>query len=127
MSAVAAEKITVYGDGKMIRAFTHVRDVVEGIVLATRKGRSGEVYNIGGGRANSCSILEAARLVEELGGGQLRTEYVDEPRRGDHICYISDLRKLKDHYPGWDVDISLRAILAQNIEAWKTRRGRAIG
>ena len=65
-----------------------------------RRGpRPGEVYNLGGGRANSCSILEAAALVEELGGGRLKTEYVDETRRGDHICYITDLRKLKAHYP----------------------------
>ena len=87
-----------------------------------RGARPGEVYNLGGGRENSCSILEAVALIEELGGPRLRYEYVDEPRRGDHICYISDLRKLKAHYPGWEVTISLREILSEIIEGWTTRR-----
>jgi CDP-paratose 2-epimerase len=69
--------------------------------------------------------VEAARLVEELGGGRLKTEYVDQNRVGDHICYISDLRKLKTHYPGWDVEISLREILRQIIDSWATRRPEA--
>ena len=61
------------------------------------------------------------RLVEELGGRRLKTEYVDENRRGDHICYISDLRKLKAHYPGWDAEVSLREILRQIVASWERR------
>jgi CDP-paratose 2-epimerase len=107
--------------GKQVRDNIHSRDVLRAIHRFAEAPRPGEVYNLGGGRGNSCSILEAAALVEELGGGHLATEYVDQARRGDHICYISDLRKLKEHYPGWDITISLRDILAETIEAWKSR------
>ena len=69
-------------------------------------------------------MIEAAALVEELGGGRLRTEYVDQNRRGDHVCYISDLRKLKAHYPGWDVSVPLREILGEMIEGWRSRAPR---
>ena len=71
---------------------------------------------MGGGRANSCSILEAARLVDELGGGRLQTEYVDVPRRGDHICYITNLAKFRAHYPGWDLTRSLDDIVEDVYE-----------
>jgi CDP-paratose 2-epimerase len=84
--------------------------------------RPGEVYTLGGGRANSCSILEAARLVEELGGARLKTEYIDAPRRGDHICYISDMRKFQAHFPGWEIRIPLRAIVAELLDDWRERK-----
>jgi CDP-paratose 2-epimerase len=109
--------------GKQVRDNIHCRDVLRAIHRFYDAPRPGEVYNMGGGRANSCSILEAARLVDELGGGRLRTEYVDVPRRGDHICYISDLRKFQSHYPGWDVSIPLREILKEMIDGWRTRAG----
>ena len=57
-----------------------------------------------------------------MSGCRLKTEYVDQNRRGDHICYISDLRKLKSHYPGWDVEVPLREILRQIVASWGTRR-----
>jgi CDP-paratose 2-epimerase len=107
--------------GKQVRDNIHCRDVLRAIHRFYEAPRPGEVYNIGGGRANSCSILEAADLVDQLGGGRLKTEYVDTPRRGDHICYISDLRKLESHYPGWKVEISLRDIVAEMIESWRAR------
>ena len=62
--------------------------------------RVAEVYNLGGGKANSCSILEAFRMAEDVTGKQMNWRYVDENRIGDHICYYSDLRKMKAHYPG---------------------------
>jgi CDP-paratose 2-epimerase len=112
----------VYGyKGKQVRDNIHSRDVLGAIHRFYEAPRPGEVYNLGGGRGNSCSILEAARLVEELGGGRLKTEYVDQARRGDHICYISDLRKFQAHYPGWGVTTSLREILAEMIEGWRSR------
>jgi CDP-paratose 2-epimerase len=107
--------------GKQVRDNIHSRDVLRAIHRFYEAPRPGEVYNIGGGRQNSCSILEAARLVEKLGGGKLKMEYVEENRRGDHICYISDLRKLESHYPGWKVEISLEQILEEIIAGWQAR------
>lgn len=107
--------------GKQVRDNIHSRDVCRAIQRFIEAPRQGEVYNLGGGRGNSCSILEAAALVEELGGGRLKTEYVDQNRSGDHICYISDTRKLESHYPGWKVEISLRGILREIIEGWNAR------
>jgi CDP-paratose 2-epimerase len=65
------------------------------------------VYNIGGGRANSVSILEAFEKIANLSGKPMRWEYLDKNREGDHICYISDLAKMKVHYPSWDVTKTL--------------------
>jgi CDP-paratose 2-epimerase len=113
----------VYGyEGKQVRDNIHCRDVCRAIHRFYEAPRPGEVYNLGGGRANSCSILEAAAIVEELSGARLKTEYVDQARGGDHICYISDLRKLRAHYPGWDVEVSLREIFRQILASWETRR-----
>jgi CDP-paratose 2-epimerase len=121
-AAVSGTTYRIYGyKGKQVRDNIHCRDVLHAIQRFAEDPRPGEVYNLGGGRGNSCSILEAAALVEELGGGRLQTEYVDEPRRGDHICYISDLRKFRAHFPGWDVTIGLREIFAEIIEGWRVR------
>ena len=125
-AAIQGITYRIYGyKGKQVRDNIHCRDVLRAIHRFHDAPRPGEVYNLGGGRANSCSLVEAARLVEELGGGRLKTEYVDQNRVGDHICYISDLRKLKAHYPGWDVEISLREILRQIIDSWAARRPEA--
>lgn len=122
-AAMTGVTYRIYGyKGKQVRDNIHCRDVLRAIHRFYEAPRPGEVYNLGGGRANSCSLMEAATLVEELGGGRLKTEYVDQNRVGDHICYISDLRKLKSHYPGWDVEISLREIVRQLIASWETRR-----
>jgi CDP-paratose 2-epimerase len=71
------------------------------------------VYNLGGGRANSVSLLEATARFEELLGTKLQTEYLDEPRRGDHICYISDLSRFRTDYPGWELSVSLDDIFEE--------------
>jgi CDP-paratose 2-epimerase len=121
-AAVTGKTYRIYGHkGKQVRDNLHSRDVLCAIHRFFDAPRPGEVYNLGGGRGNSCSILEAVAMVEELGGGRLKTEYVDAPRRGDHICYISDLRKFQSDYPGWEVSIPLREILAQAIDSWRTR------
>ena len=121
-AAMTGRTYRIFGyKGKQVRDNIHCRDVLRAVHRFAEAPRPGEVYNMGGGRENSCSILEAAATVEELGGGRLATEYVDENRRGDHICYYSDLRKFKTHYPGWDVEISLREILGQIVESWGTR------
>ncbi|WP_298390794.1 hypothetical protein [Hydrotalea sp.] len=85
--------------------------------------RAGEVYNLGGGKANTCSVLEAFQLAERLTGQAQVYEYVDSPRSGDHICYYSDLRKMKAHYPQWDITISLEETMRQIVESWKKRVG----
>jgi CDP-paratose 2-epimerase len=121
-TAMTGKTYRIYGyKGKQVRDNIHCRDVLRAIHRFYEAPRAGEVYNLGGGRANSCSLLEAAELVAELGGGRLQTEYVDTARRGDHICYISDLRKLEGHYPGWKVEISLRDIVGEMIENWRWR------
>jgi CDP-paratose 2-epimerase len=102
----------IYGyKGKQVRDNIHAADVCAAALAFAESPRVGAVYNIGGGRDNSISILEAIARLEELIGRKLEVEYVDEARRGDHICYISDLTLLKGDYPGWGVTVSLGEIL----------------
>jgi CDP-paratose 2-epimerase len=106
----------IYGyKGKQVRDNIHAADVCAAALAFAESPRAGAVYNIGGGRANSVSILEAISRLEELTGRELAVEYVDEARRGDHICYISDLRRLKTDYPGWELTVSLEQILAELV------------
>jgi CDP-paratose 2-epimerase len=112
----------VYGyKGKQVRDNIHSADVVAFIRAFIAAPRVGEVYNLGGGRENSISILEGFALLEELSGRKAQYEYVDQARRGDHICYISDLRKMRAHYPGWDITRNLRTTMTEIWEAWATR------
>ncbi len=121
--AMTGRTYKIYGyKGKQVRDNIHSRDVLRAAHRFFESPRPGEVYNMGGGRENSVSLLEAAELVAELGGGRLRTEYVEQNRRGDHICYISNLEKFKAHYPGWEITISLREILTEIIESWRARK-----
>ena len=83
--------------------------------------RIAEVYNLGGGKANTCSIWEAFSITEQFTGKPQVYEYVDKNREGDHICYYSDLRKMKAHYPGWDITISLEQTIREIVESWKKR------
>jgi CDP-paratose 2-epimerase len=75
--------------------------------------QAGAVYNLGGGRGNSVSMLEAIERFEELYGTRLDSVYVDEPRRGDHICYISDLGRFRADYPEWELTMDLDAIFSE--------------
>jgi CDP-paratose 2-epimerase len=122
--AMTRTKYRVFGyKGKQVRDNIHSRDVLRAMYAFYENPRPGEVYNLGGGRGNSCSLMEAARLVEELGGGHLDTDYVDQARSGDHICYITDLTKLRSHFPGWDITVSLHEILEEIIGGWRQRLG----
>jgi CDP-paratose 2-epimerase len=124
--ALSGGTYRVFGyKGKQVRDNIHSRDVLRAVHRFYEAPRPGEVYNIGGGRENSCSIIEAANLVEELTGARLKTEYVDKARIGDHICYISDLSKLKAHYPGWKIEISLRQIVQEIVDSWRVRESAA--
>ena len=104
----------VYGyKGKQVRDNIHSLDVARFIHAFAENPRSGEVYNIGGGRNNSVSILEAFDRIAALSGRKMQFEYVDKNREGDHICYISDLTKMRTHYPGWDLTKSLDDIFEE--------------
>jgi CDP-paratose 2-epimerase len=107
--------------GKQVRDNIHSHDVAEAIAAIYASPRSGEVYNLGGGRENSCSILEAFAHVEALTGKAMRYEYAEKNREGDHICYFSDLSKLKSHYPGWGITKSLNTIFEELVQAWTQR------
>jgi CDP-paratose 2-epimerase len=107
--------------GKQVRDNIHSHDVAELIFQFSESPRCGEVYNLGGGRDNSCSILEAFALAEKHSGKAMRYTYVDENRIGDHICYYSDLRKIRSHFPQWSLSRSLDDIVREIVESWKQR------
>ncbi|MCK6579336.1 MAG: NAD-dependent epimerase/dehydratase family protein [Anaerolineae bacterium] len=109
--------------GKQVRDNIHAHDVARFIERFYEQPRSGEVYNLGGGRGNSVSILEAFDRIAQLSGKAMRYEYVDKNREGDHLCYISDLSKMQAHYPGWDITRSLDAIFEEIHAAWRDRAG----
>ena len=107
--------------GKQVRDNIHSHDVAKFIEAFISSPRSGEVYNIGGGRSNSCSIIEAFKITEGFTGKPQVSEYVDENRVGDHICYISNLDKMRNHYPDWQITISLEETIKQIVENWTNR------
>jgi len=107
--------------GKQVRDNIHSEDVAQFMFEFAQKPRVAEVYNLGGGKSNSCSILEAFTLVEQLTGNKQLSVYVDQPRIGDHICYFSDLRKMTTHYPQWNITHSLSQILDEIINAQRSR------
>lgn len=112
----------IYGyKGKQVRDNIHSLDVARFIAFFTANPRSGEVYNLGGGRANSCSIMEAFDMVQQLTGKKMHYEYVEKNREGDHICYISDLTKMRTHYPEWDITVPLQKIFQDIVEGWRLR------
>lgn len=108
--------------GKQVRDNIHSHDVARFIEAFLRAPRQGEVYNLGGGKGNTCSILEAFRITEGFTGKPQVYSYVEENRIGDHICYYSDLRKMRAHYPGWDITVSLEETIRQIVEAAAQRR-----
>jgi CDP-paratose 2-epimerase len=107
--------------GKQVRDNIHSLDVARFMAAFVAAPRSGEVYNLGGGKANSISILEAFRLAEKFTGRAQIFAYQEQNRIGDHICYYSDLRKMRSHYPSWDITQSLDATMAQIVTAWRER------
>ena len=107
--------------GKQVRDNIHSEDVARFIWEFFQAPRVAEVYNLGGGKANSCSILEAFALAEKFSGKKQSFAYVDKNRIGDHICYYSDLRKMRAHYPEWDISVSLEETIRQIVETWKKR------
>lgn len=107
---------SVFGyKGKQVRDNIHSHDVVRAIEEFAANPRPGEVYNLGGGRGNSISMLEAIGQVEALTGRKLNWRYAEEARRGDHICYISNMAKFRSHYPRWGITRTLPAILEEMV------------
>lgn len=115
--AITGATYKIYGyKGKQVRDNIHSYDVIRAMEEVIKNPRVGEVYNIGGGRENSISILEAIDKIEKLTGKKIKTEYVDEPRVGDHICYLTDLTKFKSHYPDWEITKSVDQTLAEMVQ-----------
>jgi CDP-paratose 2-epimerase len=119
---VTGGRYMVYGyKGKQVRDNIHAHDVARFVEEFIAAPRCGEVYNVGGGRQNSCSILEAFARAEAVSGRPMQWEYVDAPRQGDHICYISDLTKLQAHYPRWSITKTLDDIFDEIARSWEVR------
>ena len=107
--------------GKQVRDNIHSEDVAQFIDLFIKSPRSGEVYNLGGGKDNSCSILEAFEICKSHSGLSQNYEYLDDNRIGDHICYYSDLTKIKSHFPDFTLRHSLSDTIQQIVQAHRKR------
>tara|TARA_B100001248_G_C27362920_1_gene447455 strand:+ start:459 stop:1499 length:1041 start_codon:yes stop_codon:yes gene_type:complete len=106
--------------GKQVRDNIHSEDVAKLIGLFINSPKIGEVYNLGGGKANSCSILEAFEICESFSGKKQKYEYVKNNRIGDHICYYSDLTKIKEHYPEFEFQNNLEKTISQIVDAFRS-------
>ena len=114
---------TVFGyKGKQVRDNIHSFDVANFVNNFIRSPRVAEVYNLGGGKNNTCSILEAFNMIESISGKPMKYKYNQQNREGDHICYYSDLRKIKSHYPKWEITKSLPDIFTEIFESWQGRQ-----
>jgi CDP-paratose 2-epimerase len=119
---VEGREYKVFGyKGKQVRDNIHSEDVASFMYEFWKSPRIAEVYNLGGGKSNSCSILEAFRMAEEITGKKMNWRYVDENRIGDHICYYSDLRKMHSHYPAWRIVKTLPMIFEEIAASWRQR------
>lgn len=120
---VEGREYKVFGyKGKQVRDNIHSQDVANFMHEFWKSPRVAEVYNLGGGKSNSCSVLEAFRMVEDVTGKKMNWRYIDDNRVGDHICYYSDLRKMQSHYPGWKIVKTLPTIFKEISESWERRR-----
>jgi len=117
-TAVRGEIYQIHGyKGKQVRDNIHSHDVVRLFEEFRKNPRLGEVYNLGGGRENSISILEAIDKVNSLTQKPLRVNYSEKPRKGDHVCYISDLRKIHNHFPDWKITRNLDQVLQEMVRS----------
>ncbi|MGA7720635.1 MAG: NAD-dependent epimerase/dehydratase family protein [Ignavibacteriaceae bacterium] len=119
---IESKLYNIYGyKGKQVRDNIHAEDVVLFIYEFIKNPRIAQVYNLGGGRSNSISILEAFKLIEDISCKKMIYEYTDQNRVGDHICYISNLSKMKAHFPQWKITKNLDAIFSEIFNSWKQR------
>ena len=120
--AITDQHYTVYGyRGKQVRDNIHSYDLVNAFWHFFEAPRVAEVYNIGGGREVNCSMLEAIEVSERVVGRRLNWSYSDTNRIGDHIWWISDIRKFKAHYPGWSLTYDIEDIIAEICEGFTER------
>ncbi|HEY6842392.1 MAG TPA: NAD-dependent epimerase/dehydratase family protein [Chthoniobacterales bacterium] len=112
----------IYGyQGKQVRDNVHSYDVAKFIDHFIQSPRAGEVYNLGGGRDNSISILEAFNMIEGISGKKMTFQLLEENRKGDHLCYISNLAKIKAHFPVWRITKNLKEIFQEIYDGWRKR------
>lgn len=124
---VQGNEYKVFGyKGKQVRDNIHSEDVARFMFEFAKAPRVAEVYNLGGGKENSCSILEAFQMSETITGRSMRWSYIDENRIGDHICYYSDLRKMKEHYPNWSITKDLRTTFEEIARSHEQRLLKAV-
>jgi CDP-paratose 2-epimerase len=117
------KQYTIFGyKGKQVRDNIHSYDVARFIEEFIKNPRVAEVYNMGGGKENTCSILEAFDIISDISGKPMNYRYDEQHRSGDHICYYSDLRKMKSHYPEWDITRPLRQTFEEIHRAWVERQ-----
>jgi CDP-paratose 2-epimerase len=126
--AVIGQPYTVYGyKGKQVRDNLHSADAVTAFYEFYKAPRAGEIYNIGGGRRSHCSMIEAIDLCRAITGKDLLSTYTPANRAGDHIWYVSDMRKFQSHYPEWRQRHDLRGLMediyARNAERWVETQG----
>jgi CDP-paratose 2-epimerase len=120
---VTGRPYTIYGyKGKQVRDNIHSHDLIRAFWEFHRHPRPGEVYNIGGGARSNCSVIEAIAQVRELTGHELNVTHSDTARSGDHIWWISDTRKFETHYPEWQPEYDLQAILQDIVRAVQDRQ-----
>jgi CDP-paratose 2-epimerase len=120
---MTGDPYTVYGyGGRQVRDNIHSADLVAAFAAFHAAPRPAAVYNIGGGRASNCSMLEAITLCEEIAGRELNWELSDQHRVGDHRWWISDLGPFRRDHPGWEIRYDVRGVLKeihdQNAELW---------
>jgi CDP-paratose 2-epimerase len=109
--AQAGGAYTIFGyKGKQVRDNIHSYDVISAFEAFYQDPKPGEVYNLGGCRQNSCSMLEAIEAAQELTGKKMQVSYKEQARKGDHICYISDMSKFRRHFPNWSITKPLKQI-----------------
>ncbi|MBC7606926.1 MAG: NAD-dependent epimerase/dehydratase family protein [Burkholderiales bacterium] len=116
------KEYTVFGyKGKQVRDNIHSYDVARFIEEFINAPRIAEVYNLGGGKDNTCSVLEAFDIISKISGKPMKYKYDETNRIGDHICYYSDLRKMKEHFSNWDITKSLQTTFEEIYQAWIQR------
>ncbi|HEY3392690.1 MAG TPA: NAD-dependent epimerase/dehydratase family protein [Lacipirellulaceae bacterium] len=116
MTALAEKPYTIFGyKGKQVRDQIHSYDVINAFWHFAQNPRPGEVYNLGGGKQNAASLLECVDMIHQASGKKPQLSYKAENRIGDHICYYSDLAKLRSHYPGWNLTYSLPQIVDEMV------------
>lgn len=118
LCAVSNKQYTVYGyKGKQVRDNIHSKDLINAFWCFFQRPRQGEVYNMGGSRHSNVSMLEAIALIREISGFEVNFRISENNRIGDHIWYISDVRKFQAHYPDWAYSYDMRTILSEMIAA----------